>query len=291
MMLYQLPDLDIERFIEEDVPYGDITTSLLEIGSLRGEITFTSRDATVLCCTEEAARVLEQCGANVTCCLASSSMAEAGTTILAASGPVSSLHAGWKVALNLLEYASGIATRTRTLVSLARKVNPHITVVTTRKSFPGTKKIALKAIMAGGALPHRIGLSDSILVFKQHTAFMGGLESFLDTVASLKAKAPEHKIIVEAETAEEALNIAMADIDIIQIDKLLPDELLILVKEIRKIRPDVKISAAGGITVETAAAYAKAGVDILVLSSVYFGRPADIGVIIHPSPNIEQQLL
>jgi len=281
-MIYQLSDTDIERFIEEDMPYGDITTLLLGIGTLRGEISFTSRHSTVLCCTEEAQRVLENCGATVTSCLQSGSMVDAGVPILTASGSASSLHAGWKVAINLLEYASGIATRTRTIVNSARQVNPGITVLTTRKLFPGTKKIALKAIMAGGALPHRIGLSDSILVFRQHTAFMGGLDSFLDTVAALKDKAPEHKIIVEAETAEEALKIASAGVDVVQVDKLLPERLSLLVQQIRQLRPDVKISAAGGINSENAAAYAATGVDMLVLSSVYFGKPADIGVIINP---------
>jgi len=218
----------------------------------------------------------------VTSCLQSGSMVDAGVPILTASGSASSLHAGWKVAINLLEYASGIATRTRTIVNSARQVNPGITVLTTRKLFPGTKKVALKAIMAGGALPHRIGLSDSILVFRQHTAFMGGLDSFLDTVAALKDKAPEHKIIVEAETAEEALKIASAGVDVVQVDKLLPERLSLLVQQIRQLRPDVKISAAGGINSENAAAYAATGVDMLVLSSVYFGKPADIGVIINP---------
>ncbi len=281
-MLYQLSDNDIERFIEEDMPYGDITTLLLGIGTLKGEISFTSRNCTVLCCTEEASRVLENCGATVTSCLQSGSMVDAGVPILTASGSAGSLHAGWKVAMNLLEYASGIATRTRAIVNSAKMVNPSITVLTTRKSFPGTKKVALKAIMAGGALPHRIGLSDSILVFKQHAAFMGGLDSFLDTVAALKDKAPEHKIIVEAETAEEALKIVAAGVDVVQIDKLLPEKLSLLVEQMRQVRPDVKISAAGGINSENAAAYAATGVDMLVLSSVYFGKPADIGVIIHP---------
>ena len=289
-MLYQLPDRDIERFIEEDVPFGDLTTSLLGIGSLKGEITFATRHSTALCCTEEAASVLEQCGATVTYCIESGSVVEAGVTILTATGPASSLHAGWKVAMNLLEYASGIATRTRTIVTRAREINPRISVVSTRKSFPGTKKIALKAIMAGGALPHRIGLSDSILVFKQHTVFMGGLDSFLETFAELKAKAPEHTIIVEAESAGEALKIARAGVDVVQIDKLTPDELSIVVKEIRLARPGIIISAAGGINAENAAAYAETGVDILVLSSVYFGKPADIGVIIHPYPSNEEPL-
>ena len=275
-----MPDSDIERFMEEDMPYGDLTTVLLGIGALHGEITFTSREPTTLCCTEEAARVLERCGATVDFLLQSGTTVEAGVTFLSASGSAGSMHAGWKVALNLLEYASGIATRTRNIVRRVKEVNSSMTVVTTRKSFPGTKKVAIKAIMAGGALPHRLGLSESVLVFRQHTAFCGGLERFLQTVAELKAKATEQKIIVEAESAEEALAIAAAGVDVVQLDKLQPEALSLLVPQLRNVAPAVKISAAGGIKAANASAYAETGVDMLVLSSVYFGKPSDIAVSI-----------
>jgi molybdenum transport protein len=281
-MLYQLNDSDIERFMEEDMPYGDLTTSLLGIGSMQAEITFTSRENTLLCSTEEAARVLERNGARVKSFLKSGTSVTEGITFLSASGSAAALHGGWKVALNLLEYASGIATRTQEIVSLVKKVNPMVSVVTTRKSFPGTKKIALKAIMAGGALPHRLGLSGSILVFRQHTEFLGGFDRFLVSVEALKARVPEHKIIVETETAEDTLKAARAGVDVIQTDKISPDELALLVPQIRKLAPSVKISAAGGINKNNAALYAESGVDIIVLSSVYFGKPSDIGVSILP---------
>ena len=279
MTPWRLLDSDIDHFIQEDVPYGDLTTSLLGIGTLQGEITFTTRESTVICCTEEAARVLERCGASVYLCMKSGLKLDPGSIILSAKGTADSLHAGWKVALNLLEYASGIATRTEEIVSRVQAINPGITVVTTRKSFPGTKKVALKAIIAGGALPHRLGLSESILVFRQHTEFCGGIDRFLVSVKALKGKVPEHKIIVEAETAEEALKIAVAGVDVVQIDKISPEELALLVPQIHKTAPNVTISVAGGIHQNNAAAYAESGVDVLVLSSVYFGKPSDIGVI------------
>ncbi len=290
-MLYQLPDSDIERFIQEDMPYGDLTTLLLGIGALQGKITFTSREQTTLCCTEEAARVLERCGASVDFLLQSATTVDAGVTLLSASGSASSMHAGWKVALNLLEYASGIATRTHMIVNRVKEVNPAITIVTTRKSFPGTKKIAIKAIMAGGALPHRLGLSESVLVFRQHTAFCGGLQHFLQTVAQLNATSPEQKIIVEADSAEEALAIAAAGVDVVQLDKLQPEALSLLVQQLHRVSPGITISAAGGITLENAKSYAETGVDMLVLSSLYFGKPSDIAVTIsalQPS-NIHKQ--
>ena len=282
-MIHCLPDSEIERFIEEDLPYGDLTTHLLGMGDVPGRIVFATRAETTLCCTEEAAGVLRKCGATVTSCTPSGTLLPAGSGFLVAEGPAQALHAGWKVALNLLEYASGIASRTRRIVEKSRAINPALSVVTTRKSFPGTKKIAIKAVLAGGALPHRLGLSETVLVFRQHTALLGGLEPFLATVAELRLKARETKIVVEAETREEALLIARSGADIVQLDKIAPEELAALVAEIRAANPQILISAAGGINETNAAAYAATGIDIIVLSSVYFGTPADIGVTIIPA--------
>jgi molybdenum transport protein len=281
-MITCIPDIDIERFIEEDVPYGDLTTHLLGMGARPGRIIFSTREETILCCTEEAARILQKCGASVVSCMPSGTKLAAGIDFLAAEGSAQALHAGWKVALNLLEYASGIASRTQRIVDKSRAVNPVISIVTTRKSFPGTKKIAIKSIIAGGALPHRLGLSETVLVFKQHAAFLGGLAAFLGTVSELKLKARETKIIVEADTREEALLIARSGADIVQLDKIAPAELADIVTTIRTANPNILISAAGGINESNASEYAATGIDIIVLSSVYFGKPSDIGVGIQP---------
>jgi molybdenum transport protein len=282
-MITCIPDSDIERFIEEDVPYGDLTTHLLGFGTVPGRIVFSTREETTLCCTEEAAKVLQKCGATLTSCMPSGTKLSGGIEFLAAAGPAQALHAGWKVALNLLEYASGIASRTGRIVEACRSVNPALSVVTTRKSFPGTKRIAIKAISAGGALAHRLGLSETVLVFKQHTAFLGGLEKFLGTVSELKLQARESKIIIEADTGEEALLIARSGADIVQLDKIAPTELTETVTAIRSANPNILISAAGGISEANAAEYAATGIDIIVLSSIYFGKPSDIGVTIQPA--------
>ena len=282
-MMYCLPDSAIESFIEEDAPYGDLTTNMLGIGDRAGRIVFSTREETTLCCTEEAARALHRCGASPGFCMPSGTKLAAGIEFLSAEGSARALHAGWKVALNLLEYASGIASRTERVVSGARAANPGVSVVTTRKSFPGTKKIAIKAIIAGGALPHRLGLSETVLVFRQHTAFLGGLETFLCSIPELRLKARETKIIVEADTMEEALLIARSGADIVQLDKIVPAELAETVTAIRAANPGILISAAGGINEDNVAEYAASGIDIIVLSSVYFGKPADIGASIQPA--------
>ncbi|MEN6621267.1 MAG: ModD protein, partial [Smithella sp.] len=152
-MSYYIPDSLIEQFIEEDIPYGDLTTHLLDIGPKLGKIIYSTREETTLCCTEEASRLMNKFGVVTTRMLTSGTLVPPGTEFLQTEGTAEALHSGWKAALNLLEYASGVASRTARIVKTAKMANPGITVVTTRKSFPGTKKIVIKAVMAGGALP------------------------------------------------------------------------------------------------------------------------------------------
>lgn len=98
--------------------------------------------------------------------MASGSRVKPGEMLIEAYGRTGGLHNAWKVSLNILEYCSVIATRTRNLVDLAQKENPDVEVVATRKSFPGTKELSIKAIIAGGTLPNRLGLSETILIIQ-----------------------------------------------------------------------------------------------------------------------------
>lgn len=275
---YHIPDEEIGRFLHEDCRYGDLTSALLEIGSKLGRITFTTRHQTVACCTEEAARLFERLGCIVMAFESSGNVLVEGTPLLEARGQAGSLHMGWKAALNLLEAASGIATRTHVLVRDARTVAPTVEVVATRKVFPGTKAVATKAVYAGGGLPHRLGLSESVLVFAQHLAFLGDEQELWDRLPSIRERAKEKKIVVEVTDERSALAAAAAGADIIQVDKLGPEELSALVGALRSAAPRVVVAAAGGINLENVRVYAASGVDLLVTSAMYWGKPADIGV-------------
>jgi molybdenum transport protein len=281
---YRLPDSEIEHFVTEDCPYGDLTTALLEIGSKPGRIVFATRHQTVACCTEDAARLFErlECTPSVLC--PSGALMEAGVALVEARGDAGSLHMGWKAAVNLLESACGIATRTHALVSAARSVSPAIEVVATRKVFPGTKGVATKAVYAGGALPHRLGLSESVLVFAQHVAFLAGPDELWARLPSIKARAKEKKIAVEVTGEAEALQAVRAGADMVQVDKLGPVEVSKLVKAVKAAAPQVIVAAAGGINVDNVKAYAATGADVLVTSSMYWGKPADIAVTMEALP-------
>jgi molybdenum transport protein len=275
---YPLPDEEIDRFLQEDCPYGDLTTTLLQIGARSGRMVFATRHETVVCCTEDAARLLAKLGCAVTAVEPSGTLMAPGQAFLQVSGRADALHMGWKAALNLLEAASGIATRTHRLVQAARAANPDVEVVATRKVFSGTKAVATKAVYAGGALPHRLGLSESVLIFAQHVAFLEGVEDLWSRLPEIKRRAKEKKIAVEVIDQVGALAAAHAGADMVQVDKMDFEELRELVQALRTAAPQVVIAAAGGVNVDNAADHAATGVDLLVTSAMYWGKPADIAV-------------
>jgi len=271
-----ISDETIEKFIKEDVQYADMTTLAMGFGLEDGIIRFSSRHFTVLSGTEEVARVFEKLNIRTTICMASGTKIDANECFLEAEGRAESLHMGWKVALNILEYSCGIATRTHDMVLKARVNNRQIPILSTRKSFPGTKELSIKAVISGGGFPHRMGISESILIFKQHLNFVGGYEGILNIMPQLKLKACEKKIIVEAENEADAMMSLDAGVDGIQFDKIPTIVLSEIISSIRKKYPAAILLAAGGVNQENTAEYAKTGVDGIVTSAVYFGKPADI---------------
>ena len=276
-----IPEEAIDRLLAEDVPYIDLTTWALGIGERRGEIVYFTREDAVLCGTEEALRIMERLHIEADLSLPSGSGIKADEVFLRAYGRAADLHMAWKVCQNIFDHCSGIATKTRQMTRLARAVNPHVTIVATRKGFPGTKALAMKAVMAGGAFPHRLGLSETVLVFPQHMNFMGGLEGFITAAPDIKRHVCEKQLIVEARSVEDGVRLCLAGVDGVQFDKLPAGELAAAVPQLRAVNPHVVLLAAGGITEKNVAEYAQTGVDALVTTNLFSARPIDIGVRIN----------
>jgi len=272
----------LQQLLQEDVPYFDLTTQVLGIGDRMGTIRFTTRAQTVLACTEEAASLLRQTGAEVTAILATGQLLDAGVTFLMATGNAAALHIAWKPAQNLLEYACGVATKTYNLVQMAQAVNQTVVLYTTRKVIPATKPIAVKAILAGGAYPHRLGLSETVLIFQQHLNFLGGIDQLVQQVHRIKNQVKEKEIIVEVKDIAAAFKLANSGIDGIQFDKSPPEALAEVIPKLKSTNPTLITLAAGGINEANIANYAATGIDGLVLTSPYYAQPADIQVEIEP---------
>lgn len=278
-MLY-ISDETIDKFIKEDIPYIDLTTLVLNIGKEKGNIKFVSRENAIISGTEEIIRIFHKLNIQVKSQVESGKSVLPGQAILEGEGYTESLHMAWKLSSNILEYCSGIATRTRNLVDGAKRINPKIELFTTRKIFPGTKELSIKAAIAGGAYPHRLGLSETILIFKQHMNFIGGVDGLISKFENIKSKACEKKIIVEVDSLEDAIKLGKAGVDGIQFDKIPPSELKHMVEEIRSIDSSITLIGTGGINSGNVEEYAKTGVDAISTTWVYFGKPIDVGTSI-----------
>ncbi|MGB9116268.1 ModD protein [Bradyrhizobium sp.] len=275
---------ELEEFLADDVPYGDLTTDALGIGAASGSMQFTARDTMVLALAEDAAAIIELAGCRVELFASSGTVLEQGSPILTARGPASALLRSWKVAQTLIEIWSGVATDARAIVAAATAVAPHIAVACTRKNVPGTKRFAVAAVKAGGAVMHRLGLSETILVFPEHRAFLGE-EPFVGLVERLRRAAPEKRLVIEVTTLEAAIVAAGVGFDVIQAEKFTPAGIASLVAQMAIASPRSRpvVAAAGGIHAGNVAAYAQAGADIVVTSSPYLARPRDVQVRIGPA--------
>jgi molybdenum transport protein len=268
---------EIDRLINDDLPYGDLTTDILSLsGSC--EIEYIARQDLVVCATEEAKMVLERFDVLVREFKPSGALLKKGDFLLKASGDFKNVQKCYRVCSNLLEHSCGLATKTRNFVDLAKSINPYVRIATTRKTFPFAKKLVIKSILSGGASVHRLGLSETILIFKEHIMFMGGLDKLISKIDEIKRIAYDKVVCVEVENLDEAVKLAQAGIDFLQLDKFDIEHTRQAVMHLRNINNNIKIAVAGGINDKNIADYVKSGVDAIVTSWLYFAKPSDIGV-------------
>lgn len=280
--MLHFPDALLDAWLDEDSPYGDLTTEWLAFGSRQARLEVVVRGATVCACSEEAAKLAARCGGHVTLCATSGSVLDDGAVLLSAEGEARGLFRAWKPVQNLLEYACGIATHTRDVVDVAYAAHPGIQVLATRKNPPGLKKLVVKAVLAGGAQMHRLGTSETFLAFPQHMRFCGGAAGLAKVLPNLRKALIEKPLAVEVADLNEARLMAEAGARLLQFDKQPASQLARWAARLRAEYPHLRLLAAGGIRLGNVAEYAISGVDGLVLSSLYQAPPADLGVRLYP---------
>lgn len=278
--MIRISDARVDELIAEDIPYIDLTCEVLGIADEPGEMEYFTREACVLAGVEVVERVMAHLGCEVVEAKRTGARLAAGESFMTVRGPASALHQAWKVCLNLFDHLSAVATKTRSMVDAAHGANPRCEVLTTRKSMPGVKDLLTSAVMAGGAFPHRLGLSETVLVFDHHLTFFGGFDAFVEKLPEIRRRCIEKKLFVEAD-AEHARVLARAGVDGIQLDKVPVDELAALVDELRAVDPHLTIVAAGGINPQNAGAYAACGVDGLATTAPFSAKPLDMSVRMH----------
>ncbi len=265
----------VGAFLAEDLGRGDITTQATVTRNARARGRFLAKEQMVVAGLEAAEAVFSTLDAQqqIEAFASDGEEVEAGKVIARTSGFADVLLAGERVALNLMQRLSGIATLTRRYVRAIEGTNAQI--VDTRKTTPGLRMLEKYAVAAGGARNHRFGLDDGVLIKDNHIALAGGVgaavERARETIGHL------HKIEIEVSTEKDLREAIKSRADILLLDNLTPEETARMVGVARELSPQVALESSGGITLDNVRAYAEAGVDLISIGALtHSARAMDI---------------
>jgi nicotinate-nucleotide pyrophosphorylase (carboxylating) len=265
----------IREFLREDVGRGDLTSESIfsdhEIGSAR----LVARDSFIVAGVETVvAEVFKvQNPAIITVdAVPDGTWARPKMGLLTVSGPVIDLLKAERVALNLLQRLSGIATLTAKFVEKVKVYAVRIT--DTRKTTPGLRVLEKYAVQVGGGSNHRFNLADGVLIKDNHIAACGSIR---EAVEKVRKKIP-HTIRIEVETDnfEQVEECLTCGVDIIMLDNMSPE---LMSKAVRLINGRALVEASGGVNLETVESIAMSGVDIISVGALTHSAPScDIGM-------------
>jgi molybdenum transport protein len=267
--MFNLSISELEKYIQDDIPYFDLTTSLQNCNGIKAQIEVFTREDIIVSCSEEAVKIAELLNCKVEFYEKSKSKIKKGSTILKYSGDYEDIHKAWRLTQILLEYSCKISTYSHQMKEKIEKTNPTCELLTTRKTFPFSKRFCIKAAFCGGAIPHRLNLSETVLFFEGHRILYKNNEEFYEDLKKIKIKIPEKKLNVESESFEDSMNLMKIGVDVIQLDKIDFEELEKIITYKNENFPFVKILVAGGINLTNIEKYASYKIDGVVTSSVY----------------------
>jgi nicotinate-nucleotide pyrophosphorylase (carboxylating) len=202
-----------------------------------------------------------------------------GSVVAEVSGSMRSILTAERTALNFLCHLSGIATMTRGFVDAVAAANPATRVLDTRKTTPGLRALEKAAVRAGGGWNHRAGLSDAVLVKDNHLGRLGIAEA----VALARRWWPGRLVEVECDRPEQVVEAVVAGASAVLLDNMTPSlvsECVAMVRARTAEAPGtVLVEASGGVTLDSAPAYAAAGVDLISVGAITHSAPIlDLGL-------------
>lgn len=254
--------MQIGEFLAEDIGRGDITTQACVSEDVRGMGKFLAKENLVVCGLAVAEAVflhLDEESPDIETTANEGDEVEAGTVFATLKGFADVLLTGERVALNLLQRMSGVATLTRQYVKAIEGTNAQI--IDTRKTTPGLRMLEKYAVTVGGGKNHRMGLDDGVLIKDNHIALAGGIT---EAVIKTKQKVGHlHKIEVEISNWAQLREAIEAGADIVMLDNQTPEEARKLVEMARQINPAVLLEASGGMDLDRVRSFAEAGVDLI----------------------------
>ncbi|PKM55211.1 nicotinate-nucleotide pyrophosphorylase (quinolinate phosphoribosyltransferase) [Petrocella atlantisensis] len=253
----------IKAWLEEDMPYGDITSQNILFQSHNIRATFIAKEEGIICGIDIINLVFQTIDKTIIFepSAKDGDFVKPGFILGDLSGPLDKILMGERLALNLSQRMSGIATMSH---QYAQKVQGYpVRIVDTRKTTPGLRLLEKYAVRVGGCYNHRYGLSDAVMIKDNHIAGAGSMQN---AVTQIRAHIPHTtKIEVEVESLEALKEALDLDVDIIMLDNMTNDMLraAVAINQGKAI-----LEASGNMTLDRILDVAKTGVDIISVGAL-----------------------
>lgn len=269
-------DRIIAAALAEDIHTGDITTLALQLGARPIDGFLKAKEEMVVCGLDVVRQVFAAVDGTAVFkpCCKDGDRVPAGEVIARFSGDAALLLQGERVALNLLQRMSGVATLTASFVTAVAGTRARI--VDTRKTTPGLRVLEKYAVRTGGGINHRTGLYDGVLIKENHIAAAGGIATAISRVRSYIPHTL--KIEIETETLAEVAEALAAGADIIMLDNM---SSTMMREAVALIAGRALTEASGGVNLATVRGIAETGVDIISVGALTHSAPAmDISMLL-----------
>jgi nicotinate-nucleotide pyrophosphorylase (carboxylating) len=266
-----------EALLEDLGRAGDITSEAIFNKNIKIEATLVARKCGVLCGTATALTAFQLIDPEIKYdnILIDTALVNSGDIIARINGSATSILAAERVALNFLGHLSGISTLTAKYVSQIS--HTHAKICDTRKTTPNLRALEKYAVSCGGGVNHRFGLDDAILIKDNHIAVAGGVAAALR--AAKQKIGHLVKIEIEVDTLDQLHEALSEGVDVVLLDNM---SLTQLAEAVRMINKQALSEASGGISLDTVAAVAETGVDLISVGALTHSAPVlDVGLDIH----------
>jgi nicotinate-nucleotide pyrophosphorylase (carboxylating) len=251
----------------EDIGEGDVTTLCSIPSSATGKSRLLIKENGVLAGVETAGRIFRHFDPELklTVFLQDGAEVQKGDVAFEVEGSIRSLLQTERLALNVMQRMSGIATTTRRYVKEVE--GTHTRILDTRKTTPGMRMLEKEAVRIGGGANHRIGLFDMVLLKDNHVDFAGGIDQAISCAQNyLKEKGKNLKIEIEVRNFDELEQVLKTGgIDRIMLDNFSIEDTH---EAVRHIAGRYETESSGGITFDTLRAYAQTGVDYISVGAL-----------------------
>jgi nicotinate-nucleotide pyrophosphorylase (carboxylating) len=251
----------IKAWLREDVGSGDVTTQMtIPVGHQSKGIIHAKEDG-VICGIPIAELVFEIVDPTLsfTALVEEGQAVTKGTVIIEVEGSTHAILTGERLALNLMQRLSGVASRTASFVQVLDGLPTRL--VDTRKTTPGHRMLEKYAVRIGGGFNHRFGLYDAVMIKDNHIKGAGGIRQ---AVSRARKNIPHTMSIeVETENLEQVEEALAAGADIIMLDNMSNEMMKQAVARIKAKAPHVKTEASGNVSLDTVRGIAETGVDVI----------------------------